>query len=374
MDITELKNVEEELRQAKETFANSFNYSGIGKALIAPGGRWLEVNNTVCELTGYTKNELYDMHYNDITYPDDIGIDISLIQQLLAKQILSYSITKRYVTKDRNVLTTVITVTLVRDGNDQPLYFVCDILDETAKKSITDELLHKNQELETAAVNLLSKISQLEDLNHIIAHNLRGPASSIKMLSSQSEVFSNEEALEMIHASSTSPLENLDTMVEIARIKLDKEVTFDNCNVTAIINNITAQLQGVIYQKDARISINLRVKQISYPQIYLESILYNLISNSIKYRREDVPLIIEITTVGAGDRIVISLKDNGLGINMEKYGTRIFKLNQTFHHGYDSKGVGLLITKTQIESLGGTIEVRSKLNQGSEFIVTILKR
>ena len=80
VDISDRKRAELELREAEEKFENSFRHSGSGKALIAPGGKWLEVNNVICELTGYTRDELTDMHYNDITFPDDIGNDIPLIQ------------------------------------------------------------------------------------------------------------------------------------------------------------------------------------------------------------------------------------------------------------------------------------------------------
>src|SRR6185437_2252995 len=82
-DISARKQAEEELRQAEETFANSFNYAGSGKALIAPGGKWLEVNDVICKLSGYTKEELLNMHYKEITFPDDMEIDTELINQLL---------------------------------------------------------------------------------------------------------------------------------------------------------------------------------------------------------------------------------------------------------------------------------------------------
>ncbi len=369
-DITSIKLAEDELRQTKEMFANSFNYSGSGKALIAPGGRWLEVNSIICELTGYTKEELQDLHYNDITYPDDIGNDIPLIQKLLAKQISSYTIEKRYVSKNRRVIATVIIVSLVWDKDGNPKYFVCDVIDRTAQQQIREELKRKNQELETASANLLTRFNQLEELNHMIAHNLRGPARNISFLSERGGVFPDEEALKMINEASNSLLVNLDMMVDIARIKLDKDIPVDTCNLAEIVARITSQLQGDIYQKNIKVSQKFASPTISYPAIYLESILYNLISNAIKYRREDIEPTIEINTRTINGRTQLSVKDNGLGIDLNKYSDKIFKLNQVFHQGHDSKGVGLFITKTQIESLGGTIEVKSQPNEGCEFIVT----
>jgi PAS domain S-box-containing protein len=369
-DISARKKMEEELQQAKETFANSFHYSGTGKALIAPGGKWLEVNNVICELTEYTREELLELHYRDITFPEDVDIDLPLIQKLLSRELSSYSIEKRYVSKSRRVLTTVITVSLVWSEDEKPKYFVCDIVDMTRKKAITDELNRKNRALETTSANLLKKINQLEELNNIIAHNLRGPAGNIKLLSGPDRFFPEEEAMNMIYAASLSLISNLDMMVEIARIKLDKETAYDSCSVLLIIQDITRQLQGIIYQENISIIPDLEVEELSYPRLYLESIIYNLISNAIKYRRKDIPPVIRISTKTAGGRVQLTVRDNGIGIDLEQYGSKIFKLNQIFHEGYDSKGVGLFITKTQIESLGGTIEVQSKPNEGCSFVVT----
>jgi signal transduction histidine kinase len=136
------------------------------------------------------------------------------------------------------------------------------------------------------------------------------------------------------------------------------------------INHVLNQLHGIIFEQNAKVTVYLEVDKISYPKVYLESILYNLLSNALKYIAKDkIPEII-VSTYTQDNRTILSVKDNGIGLDMNKYGNKIFKLNQVFHKGYDSKGIGLFITKTQVESLGGNIEVKSVLNEGSEFIVT----
>ena len=101
----------------------------------------------------------------------------------------------------------------------------------------------------------------------------------------------------------------------------------------------------------------------------MESILYNFIANALKYCKRDVPLEIIISTYTQDGAIMLSVKDNGIGIDLNTYGMRIFNLYQVFHSGYESKGIGLYIIKTQIESLGGSVSVKSEVNEGSEFIV-----
>lgn len=371
-DISEQKEVEEELRHTKETFANSFNYSSIPKAIIAPGGSWVEVNEALCKATGYNRDDLQMLNYRDITFPDDIDIDVPYIQKLVAREIPSYTLEKRFVTKTRQILNTIVNVSLVWNNDGTPKYFVCDIIDMTDKKVLTEELNRQNARLEATTESLRHKIEQLEELNHMIAHNLRGPVGNIQMLSEGgSDIFPDKEALEMIHSSSVSLLDSLDTMMEVAKIRLEKDIEYDNCDVREIVSGITDQLQGIIYQNDVELSLDLDVAEIRYPRAYLESILYNLISNAIKYRRLDLTPKIEISTHVVGGLLQLTVKDNGLGIDLERYGNRVFKLNQIFHPGYDSKGIGLFITKTKIESLGGSITVKSKPMEGCEFVITL---
>jgi signal transduction histidine kinase len=119
------------------------------------------------------------------------------------------------------------------------------------------------------------------------------------------------------------------------------------------------------------VQLDLAVRTIRYPKVFLESIIYNLLSNALKYiSTERIPEIL-VRTYELDGRILLSVKDNGLGIDLVKYGNKIFKLNQVFHKRPDAKGVGLYITKAQVESFGGSIIVRSRENEGSEFIVTL---
>ncbi len=387
LNITDRIVAEQALKMSRDTFANAFDYSGIGMALISPEGRWLDVNNVLCEMTGYTKEELLQLTLKDITYPDDFHKDITLVKKLLTRQISTYNMEKRYVSKKKKIILVSLTVSAVWNSDDSPRFVIAQVVDVTKRNELENELHRKNAEMEATRINLINKITQLEDLSHIIAHNLRGPAANIKMLSralsaktrgdaseaenSISDLFTQEEALELIEESSSALMSSLATLMEITKIKLDKEIPYDDCNLSEIVNDITTQLYSAVFEKHAKISLNLEVTCVKYPKAYLENILYNFISNSLKYCRNDVPPEITISTVMNNDKVQVSVKDNGLGIDMTKYADKIFKLNAVFHQGYDSKGVGLYITKTQVESLGGKIEVKSKVNEGTEFIVTL---
>ena len=387
LNVTDRVKAQEALKTSRDTFESAFDYSGIGMALISPGGKWLDVNNVLCEMTGYSKDELLKLTLADITYPEDLNTEQSLVRKLLTRQISTYNIEKRYVSSKKKIVLVSLTVSVVWNIDDTPKFFIAQVMDITKRKELENEISRKNTELEATKTNLINKVNQLEELSHIIAHNLRGPAANIRMLSgalsanhkgdgpgsenSLSGLFTQDEALGLIEESSSALMDSLSTLMEITEIKLNKEIPYNDCDVKAQVNEIITHLYSTIYEKHAIIKLELQVTCISYPKVYLENILYNFISNALKYSKPDVVPEITVSTTIINDRVRISVKDNGLGIDMEKYGSRVFKLNQVFHQGYDSKGVGLYITKTQVESLGGTIDVSSRVNEGSEFIVTL---
>jgi signal transduction histidine kinase len=100
---------------------------------------------------------------------------------------------------------------------------------------------------------------------------------------------------------------------------------------------------------------------------YLDSILLNLITNAIKYRSPNRAPTIDISSKNQGDYLVLSVKDNGLGLDLNKYKDKLFGMYKTFHNNPNSRGIGLFITKNQIEAMNGKIEVESKVDEGTTF-------
>jgi diguanylate cyclase (GGDEF)-like protein/PAS domain S-box-containing protein len=139
-DITERKRTEAALREEAVRFRLSFDNAPIGKALVAPDGRFLEVNPALCGIVGYTRDELLATTLQDITHPDDLDVDLELVRQLMAGDLRTYSMEKRYFHADGHVLWINLSVSLVRDDSASPLYFISQIEDITARKAMEDEL------------------------------------------------------------------------------------------------------------------------------------------------------------------------------------------------------------------------------------------
>jgi len=139
-DITERKRTEEALRESKERFAGAFEHAPIGVALASPTGRWLKVNRALCRLVGYTEAELLTRSFQDITCPEDLADNLESVRQLVAGEVRSYQTEKRYIHAAGHLVTVLLNVSLVRDAQDQPRYFIAQIQDITERKRTEQSL------------------------------------------------------------------------------------------------------------------------------------------------------------------------------------------------------------------------------------------
>lgn len=234
------------------------------------------------------------------------------------------------------------------------------LLDKIIQENLMNELTIQNQ--------------QLNDFANITSHNLRSPASNITALIASIEENSPVEEYKMIFEMLRKVAQNLNDslnqLMEVLHIKKNKIIEKELLPFQEIYSKIAESLQGEILKSGAVIKANFNeVSEIAYSRIYLESIFHNLISNALKYR--DTVRIPEITihTELKNNIIYLHVSDNGLGIDLAKNGHKVFGMHQIFHNHPDAKGIGLFMTKTQIESMKGKISVVSEVNVGTTFTV-----
>ena len=142
-------------------------------------------------------------------------------------------------------------------------------------------------------------------------------------------------------------------------------VSFEN-----VVQNITDTIQLQIEQAEATINTNFsEVAEMYTIKNYLHSVFYNLISNSLKYRRRNIKPVIEISSRTESGKTILSFRDNCMGIDLDRYGDQVFGLYKRFHQNTEGKGLGLYMVKTQVESLGGKIDIASKVNEGTEITI-----
>jgi PAS domain S-box-containing protein len=154
IDITNSKTAEAALRESEERFSNAFGYAAIGMALISLEGRWLKANQSICEIVGYSENELQGMTFQDITHPDDLDLDLEYVRQMIAGEIRTYQMEKRYYHKLGHIVWVLLSVSMVRDTQRKPLYFISQIENITERKRAEEALKESEERLRQIAENI----------------------------------------------------------------------------------------------------------------------------------------------------------------------------------------------------------------------------
>ena len=139
-EVNNHQQTEAALRESEDRFRRAFDNAAIGVALVAPDGRWLKVNHSLCEIVGYSESELLALTFQDITHPDDLEADLNYMRQMLAGEIRTYQLEKRYFHKLGHEIWILLSVSLVYDNKDRPLYFIAQIQDITARKQAEQAL------------------------------------------------------------------------------------------------------------------------------------------------------------------------------------------------------------------------------------------
>lgn len=264
---------------------------------------------------------------------------------------------------------------VLRDDNNKPLRIIGTVSDITQRKK-HEELLNNNLELIT------NQNKRLHNFTHIVSHNLKTHIGNFKnILEFYDEATTENEKEELVGHLKTISGALTDTIVDlndIISIKSKSNIDQINgqINIYSCANKIIKSLELESQQKNITIHNAIReVDNIKTNVSYFESILHNLISNGIKYSHPDRKSKIMLQTVHTNNELKILVSDNGIGIDLEKHKNQLFEMYQTFHgtNREDSRGIGLYITKTQVEALGGLIELSSIPNEGSTFTLTFKK-
>ena len=218
--------------------------------------------------------------------------------------------------------------------------------------------------------------NQLNDFSSIISHNLRAPAANITMLidtfDEQGGIDEVKSVFSMLKKVSQNLNDTLNQILEILTLKTHKKIEIEQLNFEEILNKTMDNLKGDIIDKKADFTIDFsEAPTVNYTGIYLESIFHNLVSNALKYAHPDRIPKIDIKSKKSDNATFLSISDNGLGIDLEKYGSKIFGMNKVFHDHPDAKGVGLFMTKMQVERFGGKITVKSEVNVGTTFTILL---
>jgi PAS domain S-box-containing protein len=370
-DISERFKAEESLRESEHRFRvlQEASFGGIG---LHDKGKIIDCNQGLCDITGYSYEELIGKNGLDLITPHWRDF---VLANIVAGYDKTYDV--EGIRKDGSIYSLEI-----RGKNftlDGKTIRVTEFRDITERKLNEEKMAEQNQKIVAVAEELRRKNHQLQEFTQIVSHNLRSPVGNILTLLTFYENAKNEqekdEYIALLKESSVTTLTMLNELNEILKIKQDKNIPKQDIQFEKMVQQVTSMLTARITEVKAQITFNFsQAPTIHYPAIYLESILLNLLDNALKYRSpERLPEITIETYRDNADHLILAVRDNGLGINLERYRHQVFKLRKTFHHHPESRGIGLFMIKNQIEAMGGHIAVESKENEGTTFFVNFSK-
>jgi PAS domain S-box-containing protein len=374
------------LRESEERFRATFEQAAVGMAHISNDGHWLRVNQKLCDILGYTQEELLETTWQQITHPEDLEEDLEHVQQLLAGDVQTYSMEKRYMCKDGRIVCANLTVSLVQEESLEigipgaPKYFIVAVEQIDERKQIQLDLQKRAQELLDLNAILTKTTALLEERNReldqftsIVSHDLKAPLRAVTNLSEWIEEdlkgqLSQEGQHQMnLLRSRIHRMESLiNGLLEYARIGRT-EILPETVDVQALVAEI---IDSLAPPAAFTIEVQAGMPTLYTKRLLLRQVLVNLISNAIKHHgRPDGHVWISVQE--QEQLCMFSVADDGRGIPLQ-YHQKIFGMFQTLEarDTVENTGVGLAIVKKIVESEGGTIQVESQLGAGARFSFT----
>lgn len=203
-DISDKKMIEDALRASEEQFRNSMEYASIGMALVSPEGRFLKVNQALCNIVGYSSEELVQTDFQTITHPEDLYADLVFVQKILNREIPSYEIEKRYIHKNGNFVWILLSVSLIWSHEGLPLHFVAQMQDITKRKMFEQQILDNEtrfrlvtEKVKDYAILMLDPEGYIKIWN-IGAKRIKGYSAN-EILGQHFSIFYTQEAKEAHH-------------------------------------------------------------------------------------------------------------------------------------------------------------------------------
>lgn len=226
-------------------------------------------------------------------------------------------------------------------------------------------------------INIVSnQNNRLLNFAHIVSHNLRSHAGNIETVLNFIETETDETELKelfaMIRSASDQLTETIHNLNEVVAIQTNINEEKSKRPLLAELIKMKNNLRGLIKETDTTIEIDVDEKlHVNVIPPYLDSILLNLMTNAIKYRSPNRKPIVKIRAEKTKTHVKLDIIDNGLGIDMHLHKNKVFGMYKTFHGNKDARGIGLFITKNQVEAMGGQIDLRSEVGVGSIFTIVL---
>ncbi|RKR14044.1 PAS domain S-box-containing protein [Maribacter vaceletii] len=374
-DITENVKKEKELIKKNQQLNKAEHLAMIGSFIYNPiidEFKWSKNSYRIYDFEiGIPMN--FDKFLTRI-HPDDFENLVNHLNEIMTNKIFK-KITYKIILKNGTIRTIEAIGNVKKNKSGKVIEVIGTSRDITEQMRVQEKIIETNNNLEKSTAELTARNKQLAEFNHITSHNLRAPVSNLNALLDLWKGEGNENLKEVLFDKFEIVINHLtvtlNSLIESLKVTNNMDVTMQKLSFKETLNKTEEILAAEILKTKTVIKNNFSNKDtITYNQIYLESIFLNLIGNAIKYKSPDRNPEIEIKSDTVNGKIKLSIKDNGLGIDLKRHGHKLFGLNKVFHRHPEANGIGLFMTKTQIEAMGGSIYAESEVNVGTTFFIT----
>ncbi|WP_435011339.1 PAS domain-containing protein [Tundrisphaera lichenicola] len=361
------------LREGEERFRGAFDAAAIGVALVAPDGRWLQVNDSVCQIVGYSEADLLGRSFQEITHPDDLETDLDQVRRVLAGEIRSFQMEKRYFHRDGHVVWVLLSVSLVRDAEGSPLHFVSQIQDITERKRFEAELLAARDQAMAAT---RAKAEFLANMSHEIRTPMNGVIGMTELLLDTQLDDLQRDYSETIRSSGEALLTVINDILDFSKIeagKLSLEAT--GFGLRTLMEEVSDLLAPRAHQKGleliCRVDPEVPDRLVGDPG-RIRQILTNLAGNAVKFTDKG-EVVLEARLIGKDEgraTFKVFVHDTGVGIPEDRQAEVFESFTQVdggSNRRFGGTGLGLTICRSLVGMMGGTIGLESRPGRGSTF-------
>jgi len=378
-DISDRKRSEIALAQSAQRFRATFEQAAVGMAQATVEGKFLLVNQKLCEILGYSRQELVEKRFQEITWQEDLASEEELVRQLLAGEIENFSLEKRYIRNDGELVWANLTVSLLREQNGSQ--FLMGVVEDIRERKQAEESLRlRAEELSWTAqmlaktTNVLRKRNQeLDQFAYVVSHDLKAPLRAIANLSSWiEEDLSDSMTEDTLHQMNLlrGRVHRMEGLIEgllqysrVGRIEVPSEMVKVEKLLAEIIDSL-APPSGF------EVKVEPGMPTFVTEKLALQQVFSNLISNAIKHNRGESGHV-KISVKELDEFYEFSVADDGPGI-APQYHDKVFVIFQTLEarDKVENTGIGLSLVKKIVEGQGGTISLESAEGEGATFLFT----
>jgi PAS domain S-box-containing protein len=357
-DVSRRTTIEAQLRESEERFRLAMANAPIGMALVGLDGSWIEVNDRVCEILQRPREELLGLTFQDITHPEDLDTDLGYAQQLLDGQIAHYEMDKRYLRPSGEVVWALLSGSIVRGDDGEPLYFIAQIVDIGDRKRAL-------QELEIASRSLERSNAELQHYASVVAHDLRSPLATLsgflELLAHRYEDQLDAQGGQILQVARRVTMqlaETVEGLLQLAQVG-EKELADELVDTGAVIEDVLESIGPTLTASDAQLRV-ADLPKIRGDRAQLRLLFQNLLLNAVKFRDPARQLTVAVDAEHVPPWWRFTVTDTGHGVDPADHDV-IFEPFGRTQDGYkvDGSGIGLATCKRIVERHGGSIGVEA---------------